>query len=100
MSEPDYYIFLDLNTKMLQHIQMLEERQTVIMNDLAKIKAVLIKRADEDGCEELFEQQQCSSSETFEAFCQKLEEDKNYRELYVSNATHTYSVHLRQKKCI
>lgn len=65
---------------MLQHIQMLEERQTVILKDLAKIKAVHIKRPDDDSCEELFEQQ-CSSSETFEAFCQKLEEDKNCRAL-------------------
>ncbi|KAK7143949.1 hypothetical protein R3I93_014955 [Phoxinus phoxinus] len=80
----------DLNTKMLQHIQRLEERQTLIMKDLAKIKAALIKRADEDGREELFEQQQCSNSETFEAFCQKLEEDKNYRELYVNYLIHTH----------
>ncbi|CAM4671508.1 unnamed protein product [Leuciscus chuanchicus] len=80
----------DLNTKMLQHIQRLEERQTLIMKDLAKIKAALIKREDEDGREELFEQQQCSNSETFEAFCQKLEEDKNYRELYVNYLIHTH----------
>lgn len=76
---------------MLQHIQRLEERQTIIMKDLAKIKAALIKRADEDSREELFEQQQCSNSETFEAFCQKLEEDKNYRELYVSKATQIFN---------
>ncbi|XP_077053357.1 uncharacterized protein LOC143703101 [Siphateles boraxobius] len=80
----------EMNTKMLQHIQRLEERQTLIMKDLAKIKAALIKRADEDGREELFEQQQCSNSETFEAFCQKLEEDKIYRELYVNYLIHTH----------
>lgn len=63
---------------------MLEQRQAVIINDLAKVKSVLMKRAEEDAHEELFKQQQCSSFETFEAFCQRLEEDKNYRELYVS----------------
>ncbi|XP_058626376.1 uncharacterized protein LOC131537115 [Onychostoma macrolepis] len=51
----------DLNTKILQQIQMLEQRQAVIMNDLAKVKSVLMKRADEDAHEELFKQQQCSS---------------------------------------
>ncbi|KAF4118637.1 hypothetical protein G5714_000688 [Onychostoma macrolepis] len=57
----------DLNTEILQQIQMLEQRQAVIMNDLAKVKSVLMKWADE----ELFKQQQCSSVETFEAFCQR-----------------------------
>ncbi|KAK9966335.1 hypothetical protein ABG768_003453 [Culter alburnus] len=80
----------DLNTKILQQIQMLEQRQAVIMNDLAKVKSVLMKRAEEDAHEELFKQQQCSSFETFEAFCQRLEEDKNYRELYVHYLIHTH----------
>ncbi|XP_048013479.1 uncharacterized protein LOC125246566 isoform X1 [Megalobrama amblycephala] len=44
----------DLNTKILQQIQMLEQRQAVIMNDLAKVKSVLMKRAEEDAHEELF----------------------------------------------
>ncbi|XP_065114757.1 uncharacterized protein [Paramisgurnus dabryanus] len=80
----------DLNTKMLQHIQMLEERQTFIINDFAKMKAVFLKRADEDVLEELFEQQQCSSFETFEAFCQRLEEDRSYRELYINYLIQTH----------
>ncbi|XP_026095554.1 uncharacterized protein LOC113067385 [Carassius auratus] len=80
----------DLNTKILQQIQMLEQRQAVIMNDLAKVKSVLMKRAEEDAHEELFKQQQCSSFEMFEAFCQRLEEDKNYRELYVHYLIHTH----------
>nr|XP_055038817.1 uncharacterized protein LOC129426486 isoform X2 [Misgurnus anguillicaudatus] len=80
----------DLNTKMLQHIQMLEERQTFIINDFAKMKAVFLKRADEDVLEELFEQQQCSSCETFEAFCQRLEEDRTYRELYINYLIQTH----------
>ncbi|ROL53167.1 hypothetical protein DPX16_23786 [Anabarilius grahami] len=83
-------VFLDLNTKILQQIQMLEQRQAVIMNDLAKVKSVLMKRAEEDAHEELFKQQQCSSFEKFEAFCQRLEEDKNYRELYVHYLIHTH----------
>ncbi|KAK2889077.1 hypothetical protein Q8A67_014452 [Cirrhinus molitorella] len=87
----------DLNTKILQHIQMLEERQTTIMNDLAKIKAVLIKKADEDTCKELFKQQKCSSFETFEAFCQKLEEDKNYRELYVNSHPYPWQLQYRER---
>lgn len=57
---------------------MLEQRQAVIMNDLAKVRSVLMKWAEEDVHEELFKQQQCSSFETFEAFSQRLEEDKNY----------------------
>ncbi|ROL43189.1 hypothetical protein DPX16_18592 [Anabarilius grahami] len=80
----------DLNTKILQQIQMLEQRQAVIMNDLAKVKSVLMKWAEQDAQEELFKQQQCSSFETFEAFCQRLEEDKNYRELYVHYLIHTH----------
>ncbi|XP_073720272.1 uncharacterized protein [Misgurnus anguillicaudatus] len=80
----------DLNTKMLQHIQMLEERQTFIINDFAKMKAVFLKRADDDVLEELFEQQQCSSCETFEAFCQRLEEDRTYRELYINYLIQTH----------
>ncbi|RXN19315.1 transposase domain-containing protein [Labeo rohita] len=80
----------DLNTKILQQIQMLEQRQAVIMNDMAKVKSVLMKRAEEDAHEELFKQQQCSSFETFEAFCQRLEDDKNYRELYVHYLIHTH----------
>ncbi|XP_026115118.1 uncharacterized protein LOC113093770 isoform X1 [Carassius auratus] len=80
----------EMNTKILQQIQMLEQRQAVIMNDLAKVKSVLMKRAEEDAHEELFKQQQCSSFEMFEAFCQRLEEDKNYRELYVHYLIHTH----------
>lgn len=79
----------DLNTKILQQIQTLEQRQAVIMTDLAKVKSVLMKRAEEDAHEELFKQQ-CSSFETFEAFCQRLEEDRNYRELYVHYLIHTH----------
>ncbi|KAF4102548.1 hypothetical protein G5714_017348 [Onychostoma macrolepis] len=51
--DPKSSAFSDLNTKILQQIQMLEQRQAVIMNDLAKVKSVLMKRADEDAHEEL-----------------------------------------------
>ena len=63
---------------------MIEQKHDAILNDLAKLKAVLVKRADEDDRENLFEAELYTDMEAFDNFCQRLAEEKNYRDLFVS----------------
>ena len=52
------------------------------MGDVGKIKAALIKRTNVEG-QELFEPTKYSDVEQFEAFCQKIKDDRSHYDLFV-----------------
>ena len=63
---------------------MVSVNQQTILRDIGQLKSVLIKRTDNLDSKELFKSTLHSVAEEFEAFCQKLEDDRNYRDLFVS----------------
>ena len=73
--------------KILAKVELIEQQQGTIMSDITKLKAVLIKRTDEDDRHELFEAQKFDEPEAFEEFSQRLTEEKNFRDLFVSTCT-------------
>ena len=88
------YIFLDLIKELLKKVQYLQTRVDQMCSDtckiphmctdIGKIKAVLVKNSidAEEGCN-LFEPKCHDSIESVEAFADKLEEDKNARDIFV-----------------
>ena len=58
--------------------------QQAMMQDIGKLKSVLVKRTDSIDSQLLFESKLHSTVEDFEVFCQKLTDDQSYRDLFVS----------------
>ena len=87
-SVPYFFVFvfaLDLNLQVLKRMLVVEQKQDAIVNDLSRLKAVLIKRTDEDVRNTLFECHKYDDTDAFEEFCRKLEDDNSYRTLFVSS---------------
>ena len=72
----------DLNMQILQRIKALEVRVDDALKDLGKLKAVLVKKTV--AADVMFEARQHNDIDTFEAFCQKLQDDSAYYDLFVS----------------
>ena len=79
----------DLQFTLLQSIQAVIANQNSIMKDIKRLKAVLLKRVpEEDDRLELLEFQKFKSDEDLESFCQRLTDDRSYRDMFVSIFKH------------
>lgn len=63
----------------------LSERQLLIMRDLRRMQTVLIeKNAANLPPDMIFQPKRHTTIEGFEAFCEKLQSDRGYQDIYVS----------------
>ena len=70
-------------------IQTVIANQNSIMKDIRRLKAVLLKRVpEEDDRLDLLEFQKFKSDEDLESFCQRLTDDRSYRDMFVSIFKH------------
>lgn len=67
----------------LRNQEAILQNQQILMSDMARIKAVLIKRIGDDERENFAEYKRFETSDEFEEFCSKLE-DRNERVMFVS----------------
>ena len=75
----------ELNSQLLQRINTMEKKQDELMKINGRLQAVLFKNVDEDDRQAIFEARCHEQEESLEDFCQKLTEDKAYKDLFVSS---------------
>ena len=73
--------FSDMNIMILRKLEVIEATMGA---DIKRLKAVLIRKIHNDAAEKLFENKKCTTENDFETFCQKLQTDKEYQDVYVS----------------
>ena len=67
-------------------VKVIEEKQNALMEDVARIKGVLVKTAGEEHMDQFFTHEKFDDCTKFEEFCTKLAEDSNYRLMFVSTS--------------
>ena len=77
--------FVKYVTEMMHTIVAISERQGQMMRDLHRIQSVVIqKNASNLPPDMVFQPKRHTTIEGFEAFCDKLQSDRGYQEIYVS----------------
>jgi hypothetical protein len=69
---------------MARKLEEIEANQRVVLSELGRLKAAVIKHVPADEAQALFHQEQYDDSAEFENFCSKLEDDPVFKELFVS----------------